>query len=75
MSPGIRGSTVIENAVFSEWQTQICFLLFSYSRCFVLYFISSEGHEPQLERGKQKTDVAKSEKMKGNCKTQIKTSF
>ena len=39
VSPGIRGSTVIENAVFSEWQTQICFLLFSYSRCFVLYFI------------------------------------
>ena len=36
--------------------------------------LSSEGHEPHLERGKQKTDVAKSEKMKGNCKTKIKTS-
>ena len=52
-----------------------CYFLTQDALCSTSYFISSEGHEPQLERGKQKTDVAKSEKMKGNCKTQIKTSY
>ena len=41
--------------------------------CSQSYFVSSEGHEPHLERWKQKTDVGESEKMKGNCKIQIKT--
>ena len=37
------------------------------------YFRSSEGHEPHLERRKQEMEVVDFEKMKGNCKTQIKT--
>ena len=52
-----------------------CYFLIQDALCSQSHIISSEGHEPHLERGKQKTDVAKSEKMKGNCKTQIKTSY
>ena len=40
---------------------------------FQSYFKSSEGHEPHLERRKQEMEVVEFEKMKGNCKTQIKT--
>ena len=43
--------------------------------CSQPYFISFEGDETHLERGKQKTEVANSGKMKGNCKTQIKTCY
>ena len=33
------------------------------------YVKISEGREPHLEKWKEKIEVAKSEKMKGNCKT------
>ena len=68
----------IENVALSEWRTQTCFLLFLFTQdalCSQPYFISSEGDEPHLERWKQKTEVEESEKMKGNCKTQIKTCY
>ena len=45
------------------------------SLCSKSYFKSSEDREPHLERGKQKIEVAKSKKMKGNCKTQIETCY
>ena len=43
-----------------------CYFLTQDAMCSQSYFTSSEGHEPHLERGKQKIEVAKSEKMKGN---------
>lgn len=52
-------------------QAQICFLLFFAQDALrsQSYFKSSEGREPHLEKWKEKIEVAKSEKMKGNCKT------
>ena len=52
-------------------QAQICFPLFFAEDALrsQSYFESPEGHEPHLEKWKEKIEVAKSEKMKGNCKT------
>ena len=71
VSLDFQGWTIYWNAVLSEWQAQICFLLFFSQDAlrFQSYFKSSEGREPHLEKWKVKIEVAKSEKMKGNCKT------
>ena len=52
-----------------------CHFFIQDSSCSQSYFKSSEGHEPHMERGKQKIEIVESEKMKGNFKTQIKTFY
>ena len=77
MSPGIRGLTTLK-VQFSVNSKHKFVSVISFTQgalCSQSYLKSSEGDETHLERGKQKTEVANSGKIKGNCKTQIKTCY